>query len=353
MKSRVTVAVMIMALVGAQIPVFAQSAGARVDLAAGIRQVEEGDFEASIVTLDRAVKALSAEKGASKDLAKAYLYLAIANLGLSQETAAKARLLDALTADKSLSLSPDQYPPNVIKLFDEVRREAGVPVAAATPQPTPQPSKKKGGSKLPLILGAAAVAGGVGYFALKGGNSAPTAGSLIVENREVTPIASLSEVVLIADGASDPDGDSLSYYWEFGDGHEMEGGQRMVHLYEGPGDFLVVVTVSDGKKDASTQATVRVKSLDGRWNGTIQGFTSRLEVEAQQRGRDLQGSYSFGSIRGQIEGTIQSNRSVTITFSAPGYTPFRFTGEISNAVDRMTGSVTGSGFTGQRVEFVR
>ncbi|MBN2371950.1 MAG: PKD domain-containing protein [Vicinamibacteria bacterium] len=340
MKRRIFGVFMSVALIGAQIPVFAQGASARVDLAAGIRQVEEGDFETAIATLDRAVKALSSEKSAAKDLSRAYLYLAIANLGLSQETAAKARLVDALAADKNLSLSPDQYPPNVIRLFDEVRREAGI---SAAPQPTPEPSKKKSGSKLPLILGAAAVAGGVGYFALKGGNSAPNAGTLIIENMEIVPVASLSEVVFVAEGASDPDGDSLDFYWEFGDGHEMSGGQRMVHVYETAGDYLVVVTVSDGKKDATARNTIRVKDLTGTWQIQLPSSDPGFRMTVNQQGTRLAGSY-FSPVNGNgtiEDGYLSSPRNVYVSAKIPGYIPTQWRGVISASGDSVTGTVTG------------
>lgn len=104
-------------------PLAAQSRAER-DLAEGVRAVEEGDFDLAISTLEGVVKRLSADKSRSKDLARGYLYLAIAYLGLSQEASAKARFLEAIANDPQLALSPKEFPPKIIQSFEEARREA-------------------------------------------------------------------------------------------------------------------------------------------------------------------------------------------------------------------------------------
>lgn len=220
MRSKCLSVLVALALASLPFASISLAAGGNMDLTVGMRHVEEGDFEAAAVVLDRAVQALSKQKGSSKELARAYLYLAIANLGMSQEASAKARLLDALASDKELSLSPDDYPPKVIKLFDEVRREAGMAVPAKSrPEVAAKAEKaeKKGGrSKLWYVLGGVVVLGAAGVLA-GGRNSAPAAGPIVIDPMGLVPIVSITELKFTAPGASDPDGDPLSYWWDFGD----------------------------------------------------------------------------------------------------------------------------------------
>lgn len=157
------------------------------ELARGIRQVEGGEFDAAVITLDSVVRRLTAEGSAPNDLARAYLYLAIAYLGMSQEQAAKARFLDALKADRTLELSTGQFPPRIVQFFQEVKKENEAALAAAPPPATapaatpaaatpataprsqPAPSGGQGGSKTLLVIGAGAAAAGIGLAVAGGG----------------------------------------------------------------------------------------------------------------------------------------------------------------------------------------
>jgi len=153
------------------------------DLARGMQQVEGGEFDAAVVTLDGVVRRLAAQPSPPRDLARAYLYLAIAYLGLSQEQTAKATFLDALKADRSLVLSTGEFPPRIVQFFQQVKKEseaaaAQVPPAAPAPpaatpgppaRPAPQAAEKKGGSTALLVVGGGAAAALVGALALGGG----------------------------------------------------------------------------------------------------------------------------------------------------------------------------------------
>lgn len=94
------------------------------ELALGIQLVEEGDFQAAVDTLEAVTQRLAADKAKSKDLARAYVYTAMAYVGLSQETAAKAKFLEAWRSDAALKLSPKEFPPRVIQTFEQAIREA-------------------------------------------------------------------------------------------------------------------------------------------------------------------------------------------------------------------------------------
>jgi hypothetical protein len=159
-------------------------------LANGIRQVEEGDLEAAVITLDTAVQRLSAEKGKEKELALARLYLGMAHLGLSQWERAKAEMREAWRNNKDLKLDPKKFPPRVMQLYEEAKREAKEaedrskaesrtkPVPTPSPQPpaktgaTATSGEKKGGSKAPLvILGVVGAGAAVAAAAAAGGGS--------------------------------------------------------------------------------------------------------------------------------------------------------------------------------------
>jgi len=64
------------------------------------------------------------------------------------------------------------------------------------------------------------------------------------------------EIYFNASGSNDPDGDILSYTWDFGDGvTEKRASSRIVHTYEKGGSYAVSVTVDDGSKSACSSAS--------------------------------------------------------------------------------------------------
>lgn len=157
-------------------------ATADAELEKGVLQVQSGDFEAALITLDGAVRRLAGQRGATGDLARTHVYLGMAYLGLDQEKAARERFQDAWRVDNGMKPSASEFPPRVLRLLEEARKEVLSPSAAKTtpePQASPQPTAKggadssatapkKGGSKLPLVLvGVAAVGGGVALAASK------------------------------------------------------------------------------------------------------------------------------------------------------------------------------------------
>ena len=179
MLKRWVVLLLVMAL---GMPNAGMAADVDTDLATGVRQAQEGDFENAVTTLDSVVRRLTGQPSRAKDLARAYTYLSIAYLGLSQEQTAKAKFLEAWKAEPNMELSPREFPPRILEFFEEARREAGVtapapratPAPAATPRPraaaSPEPEEKKGGSKTVPILIGVAVLGGVGAaLAMSGG----------------------------------------------------------------------------------------------------------------------------------------------------------------------------------------
>jgi len=175
-----------------QSSVLGQSQAPDPDLAIGIRQAQEGDFDAAVITLDAVVKRLSAQGRRPRELARAYTYLAIAYLGLSQEQTAKAKFLEALRADKDLDLSPKEFPPKILQFLEQAKREATgeAPRTAASPRPAAAPQKKEGGSKKGLVILGVVAAAGAGVAVAAGGggrgsqnpSAAATPGARMTDN---------------------------------------------------------------------------------------------------------------------------------------------------------------------------
>jgi len=126
----------------------------------GIRQAHEGELEPAIATLQGALPRLIARKAPPHDVARVHVYLGVAHLGLGDAGAARASFLEALRLEPALKLGSEEYPPRILRAFEEARRSAPAATTAA----------KKGGSKLPLVLlGVGALGGGVALAAGGGG----------------------------------------------------------------------------------------------------------------------------------------------------------------------------------------
>lgn len=203
-----------------------------------------------------------------------------------------------------------------------------------------------GGGKKALWIGLGVAALGAGaYFLLRDTNDPPSAGSISASPSE--GIAAATEVSFSAQGASDPDGDSLTFSWDFGDGGTGSG-QSASHVYPQAGSFSARVTVSDGKESATTTTSVAIRNLTGTWRGSIAGLPGSTVGQFTQNGSNLSGTMTFPGIDlppGTVSGRITSPFSVTFTVSVPGFQPFTFTGTVDQGATRLTGQANGSGFS--------
>ncbi|MBR9683637.1 S8 family serine peptidase, partial [Candidatus Woesearchaeota archaeon] len=92
-----------------------------------------------------------------------------------------------------------------------------------------------------------------------------------VQNRELTDanitnpangaIVELGEEIQFSGTAVDLDGDELVYTWDFNDGSDLVVGQGITHQFDSEGEFVVVLTVSDGDTEELTNITVYVNDL--------------------------------------------------------------------------------------------
>lgn len=174
------------------------SLGAASDdaLSVGIRQLAEGDIDQAVITLDGAVRRLSAEPGHESQLATADLYLGLAHLSLSQVDKARNDVREALKINRALTMDPAQFPPPMVKLFSEVKAElakmgleeptevleesrpaAPPPPVAQRPATAPVEKRGGGGKVALLVVGGGAAAAGVALAVGGGGstdNGSPT-----------------------------------------------------------------------------------------------------------------------------------------------------------------------------------
>ena len=253
---------------------------ADANLEKGIREAQGGDFQAAIVTLDEVVRRLVAQPGRAKDLARAYTYLSIAYLGLSQEQTAKAKFLEAWKTDNQMEISPREFPPKIVKFFEDAKKEAGLPAAAPSPTPTPMPAvaapastpadAKGGGSRLAFILlGVAAVGGGVALAASSGGGDPPPATS--------PPL-------------------NLTGRWTGGgaDGLHLRGGT----CFE---DDDVLLDLSHGGTTLSGSLRTVARAANCRQVGKVEDFNVTGNVSAQGVTMRIQSNMGYMTLSGTLE----------------------------------------------------
>jgi hypothetical protein len=201
-----------------------------------------------------------------------------------------------------------------------------------------------GGSKKALWIGLGVVAAGAGaYLLLRDSNDPPNAGT--ISANPPTALQSATLVSLSAQGASDPDGDPLTFSWDFGDGGTGSG-EAVTHVFTAAGAANVRLTVSDGEDSTTATGTVSVRNLSGTWVGTIAGGgVFNTTVVLAQSGATLTGTYRDQSPgTGAVNGTVSDQRSVSFRVAIPGFQPFNFTGNANPDINQITGVANGSGF---------
>lgn len=248
---------------------FCASGGAADDrgsalLAVGIRQLEDGDFDEAVFTLDSAARHLAEQGNRPQDLALAYLHLGAAYVNLRHDEAAKGKFRAALELAPDLRPAADKFSPRVIKVFE-------------TQLLTKTAVQKRRGRKTALILGGLGASGlaGVAAATSKGGpieNRPPVAS--IATNPVGGVIVGITQMTFTAN-ATDPDGDALSLSWDLGDGTRATE-STVSHIYRTEGAFRVQLTATDGTGQSSrTETTVLSRGLTGIWGRDLSSPDAR------------------------------------------------------------------------------
>jgi len=121
----------------------------------------------------------------------------------------------------------------------------------------------------------------------------------------------------------DPDGDPLYYFWDFGDGSEISGGQNIAHVYDSPGAYVLSVTVADPNDNmASAHETITVTGLNSepavimsasKTNAIVGDIISFSASGYDPNGDDLRYEWDFG------DGTTAGNQlNVVHSYNTPG-----------------------------------
>lgn len=122
-----------------------------------------------------------------------------------------------------------------------------------------------------------------------------------------------------ASGSSDPDGDALSYAWDFGDGTGGSG-RTVTHTFGADGTYTVTLTVDDGSLTDSQSQDVTVSEGTGTTGVVVNEF------EPNPRGGDSGNEwaelYNPGSSPVDVTGwTLTANSGTSVTLTLDGTIP--------------------------------
>jgi hypothetical protein len=164
--------------------------------------------------------------------------------------------------------------------------------------------------------------------------------------------------------ATDPDGDSLTYTWDFG-GASASGTSGIMTFPSGV-TGTARLTVTDGKgATTSDTRTFVVGSMTGTWSGTVDvtdcvGRVKPMAATLSQSQTTITGSMtlaeglcSFGpgtAVTDPAEpGHIDTNGNVSIRIKIPPFTDVTFRGLMDQSGRRVAGGLYGSGHNGTPV----
>jgi len=91
---------------------------------------------------------------------------------------------------------------------------------------------------------------GSGPIVVNGGNHRPSINAASASPRKATVP---NELITFTVTATDPDGDALTYLWDFGDGSPTETNSTATHIYNSDKYFPVTITVTDSKGASITK----------------------------------------------------------------------------------------------------
>jgi hypothetical protein len=97
------------------------------------------------------------------------------------------------------------------------------------------------------------------YYAILGFENGGAGVNLKPEANAGGPYENFVRKEIIFDGSksSDPNGDPLDFYWDFGDGNFGKG-EKVSYIYQNPGQYLISLIVSDGMATSTATTTAKI-----------------------------------------------------------------------------------------------
>jgi PKD repeat protein len=127
-------------------------------------------------------------------------------------------------------------------------------------------------------------------------------------------LVAATSVAFSAD-ATDPDGDTLTYDWNFGDGTSAtNAGPSTQHVFGSAGTLAVALTVRDPRGASAILHTPVVGvTLTGTWRGCALSGTGVQTYEIDQSGAGVAGTYKVPTYQTAFQGTLGHPRQMAIT----------------------------------------
>jgi hypothetical protein len=218
------------------------------------------------------------------------------------------------------------------------------PAAQEAPPPADPGASagSSGGPKKALLIGLGAAAGIGAIVALAGGKSNAAPVAAITTDLEGQALLGATNVAFSAAGSRDPDGDPLTYSWDFGDGATATGAS-VTHVFGQSGTFEVTLTVGDGERSATATDHVSVRGLNGTWVGQFAGDFGAGLWTFFHNGSTVTGTRGTSGSTSPFSGRVEHPRRVILT--SPGtkeleLCPFEMSADANGAVTVMTGTLT-------------
>jgi hypothetical protein len=143
------------------------AAAPEVAIGIGVSQIEHGDFEGAVKTLEPAIARLRGDPARVRLLVQADIQLAVAQVALDQEAGAVQAFSEALSLSPDLRLPAEQYSPKVLRAFEAAREQRARRTGTAAARRSPH--------KTGLLIGGAVVlGGGAAAIVATRGSSGPT-----------------------------------------------------------------------------------------------------------------------------------------------------------------------------------
>lgn len=177
--------------------------------------------------------------------------------------------------------------------------------------------------------------GGGGGGTTNASNAPPTATFTFSPG---SPVLMGATVVQFSANGADPNGDPITFTWNFGDG-STGSGQNVSHVFTSAGSLNVVLTAADSRgAQTTTQNPMVVKSLAGHWVDV----DPRFQVDfTHNGGSGFTGSVSVsgvGRVSDITNGVVSDPRTVAFhreSFVA-GFATVDYRGTLDAALNKMS-----------------